>query len=118
MEARYKGEVVMANVFNISKVAYELYKQEWIDTHTTRDMRLDALREYHLYRKECINNDFEVDSFDEWISEAGYGSGSLYACYAEFCDIEYHDKEHMCELLSDKKLIELYYSDIENDNEP
>ena len=51
MEARYKGEVVMANVFNISKVAYELYKQEWIDTHTTRDMRLDALREYHLYRK-------------------------------------------------------------------
>lgn len=111
-------EIGIETEFDISEIAYELYKQNWVDTHTTREMRLDALREYYSYRKECIDNNFEIDSFDEWISEIGYGSGSLYVCYEEFCDMEYHDKEYMCELLSDEKLIQLYYLDINNDNEP
>ena len=36
--------------FNIREIAYELYKQNWVDTHTTREMRLDALREYCSYK--------------------------------------------------------------------
>lgn len=41
---------------NIKRVAYELYKQAWIDSHTTPDARLDELREYYLYCKECVEN--------------------------------------------------------------
>ena len=61
--------------------------------------------------------DTEIDSFEEWISEVGYGQGSLYVCYEEFCDMEYHDKEYMCELLKLEDLINLYYADINEDNE-
>ena len=92
----------------ISEIAYELYKQNWVDTHTTREMRLDVLREY------CsCNEELDLYSFDDWINEVGYGSGSLYVCYGEFCDAEYRDERYMCELLYDERLIQLYKADIQ-----
>ena len=44
-------EIGIETEFDISEIAYELYKQNWVDTHTTREMRLDALREYYSYRE-------------------------------------------------------------------
>ena len=104
---------------SISRFAYDLYKQDWIDTHTNSKMRLDAVRNYRGYVLECIKEGFEIDSFEEWIEEVGYG-GSIYVCYEEFCDAEYHDKDYICRLLrllGSIDLIALYYNDINNDNE-
>lgn len=33
-------------MYDISRIAYELYKQNWVDTHTTREMRLDNIRNW------------------------------------------------------------------------
>ena len=109
-------EIGNTNSFDISEVAYELYKQDWIDTHTTKEERLNTLNEYYNYRYDCIKEDFEIDSFEEWIWEIGYADG-IYVCYEEFCDMEYHDKEYMCSLLNNKKLIDMYYKDINTDDE-
>lgn len=110
-------ELGICATFDISEVAYELYKQDWIDTNTTREMRLDSLRNYYRYRQECINDGLEVDSYEEWLFEGGYESGSLYVCFEEFCDAEYHDKEYIVSLLSDPALVFLYYQDINKDEE-
>lgn len=100
----------------ISEVAYELYKQDWIDSHTTPAIRLESLREYFKYKKECIENDFEIDSFEEWLFENCYTkdgrSVGVYACYNEFLEEEYLDYEYMYELLLDDELIEMYFKDI------
>lgn len=102
---------------NISELAYELYKQDWIDSNTTKEMRLNAVKEYYEYIQDCIKENEDIDTFEEFLDECGYGEGSLYVCYDEFCDMEYHDKEYMCELLKDDHLIQQYYADIENDYE-
>lgn len=101
---------------DISEIAYELYKEDWIGKHTTTYQRVKTKREYLEYRKECIDNDFEIDAFEEWIWDNGY-HGVLYVCYEEFCEMEYYDKEYMCNLLESEELISMYYNDIENDNE-
>ena len=110
-------EMGILNTLDITEIAYELYKQDWIDTNTTREMRLDSLRNYYSYRKECIEADLEIDSYEEWLLEGGYESGSLYVCFEEFCDAEYHDKEYIVSLLSDPELVKLYYLDVDNDEE-
>lgn len=99
--------------FNIREVAYELYKQDWIDSHTTGENRLNVLKEYFKYRKECIENNDEIDSFDEWIFENGYPLIGVYACYEEFCDEEYLDSDYMYELLNDADLIRMYDDDVQ-----
>ena len=102
-------------VIEISKVAYQRYKDDWIATHTSESDRRQAQAEYLEYQEECNRLDQEADSFDEWIEDVGYG-GSIYVCYDEFCDIEYHDKAYMRDLLVDKALVALYYRDIESDD--
>lgn len=98
--------------YTISQVAYELYKQDWVDTYTTAVERLDALREYSRYNMECAEDGEEVESFEEWLWDVGYG-GSFYVCYDEFLDAEYQDKGYIRALLVDEELIALYYQDIE-----
>ena len=101
---------------NISEIAYELYKLDWTNSNVSEKMQLDALREYFKYRKECIENNEEIDSFDEWLWEVGYGHGSLYVCYEEFCDEEYRDRDYIRYLLDDTELFLMYCEDIaEND---
>ena len=98
---------------NISKLCYELYKVEWKHSHMiTKDMEMDSIKDYY---EGLVNDDTEY-TYEDYLNEFGYG-GELYVCYEEFCDMEYHDKEHMCRLLDNKKMIELYYEDIDNDTE-
>lgn len=102
----------IVNTFDISEIAYELYKQDWIDSNVTQEDRLNTLRKYFKYRKECLENNDEVDSFDEWLWESGYGNGSLYVCYEEFCDEEYRDRDYIRYLLNDTELFLMYCEDI------
>lgn len=111
-------EAGVINNFNISEIAYELYKQDWIDTHTTKEMRMNVLRGYYTYVQDCIEEDFDIDSFEEYSWESGYGEGEIYVCYDEFLDNEYLEKDYIKELLNDDNLYELYLKDLENlDNE-
>lgn len=99
---------------NISKLCYELYKVDWKHSHMiTAEREMDSIKNYY----EDLVDDKDEYTYDDYIEEFGY-DGQLYVCYEEFCDMEYHDKEYMCELLDNDELIKQYYADIENDDEP
>lgn len=95
----------------ISNLCYELYKIDWKHSHMiTAEREMDSLKDY--FETLLENNDC---TYRDYIEEFGY-DGELYVCYAEFCDIEYHDKEYMCSLLNNDELIALYFKDINTDN--
>lgn len=96
---------------NISKIAYELYKQDWIDTHTTEKERINSLRDYYSFAKQSIDNYNEYSSYEDWLSDFGF-NGFIYSCYEEFLDNEYNDKEYIFNLLADTKLFDLYCKNI------
>lgn len=96
----------------ISKLCYELYKVDWKHSHITKDREMDTIKDYYEGLVEC-----DIDyTYEDYLEEFGY-NGELYVCYEEFCDEEYYDKEYICKLLEDQALINLYYADIEDDNE-
>jgi hypothetical protein len=88
----------------ISDVAYELYKQNWIDTHTTPQLRLQVINDYYNYIQEIMEDEDcddlqEYDSLEEYIYDNGYPNGEMYVCFDEFLDNEFQDKEYMKKLL-------------------
>ena len=97
--------------FNIKKVAYELYKQAWVDSHTTPEARLDELREYFLYCKECVDDGDTPATHKSSLEESGYPGGMIYVCYGEFCNNEYLVQEYIEQLLKNDELIALYRAD-------
>lgn len=101
------------STINIKELAYELYKQDWIDNHVTPKMSLDAIKNYYEAKQECIDDGYPMSySFDEWLEIEGY-CGFLYVCYDEFCETEYLDKEYMVDLLDDNKMfVDMYLADI------
>lgn len=100
----------------ISEVAYELYKQNWIDTHTTPEMRLKALRDYYQYVDECLENIEPYESFENWIYEQGYEGGILYVSFDEFLDNEFQDKEYIKDLLHNVVFYADYLLDLDHMN--
>ena len=100
----------------ISEVAYELYKQNWIDTHTTPEMRLKALRDYYQYVDECLENTEPYESFENWIYEQGYEGGIFYVSFDEFLDNEFQDKEYIKDLLHNVVLYADYLLDLDHMN--
>lgn len=92
---------------NIKKIAYELYKTDWTNTHTTAEEKLEVLRDYYLGLVE----DEIVYSFNDYLEEFGY-FGELYVCFDEFCETEYLMEEYIKELLKEQVLIKLYLKDI------
>lgn len=92
---------------NIKKIAYELYKTDWTNTHITSKEKIEVLRDYYLGLVE----DEIVYSFDDYLEEFGY-FGKLYVCFNEFCEIEYLMEDYMKELLKEEALIKLYLEDI------
>ena len=94
----------------ISEIAYELYKQDWIDTHTTEKERVESLRNYYSFAKQSVDNYNKYSSYEDWLSDFGF-NGSIYSCYNEFLDNEYRDKEYMFDLFGDTKLYDLYHKD-------
>lgn len=110
-------------MFDISELAYQLYIQDWIDQHTTPEIRLQSIREYYAYIQECMaDGDPTPDSYENYLDENGY-HGSLYVCYDEFCDAEYLDAGYITHLLNNEPmLVKAYHADIAertaDDDEP
>ena len=92
----------------ISKLCYELYKVDWKHSHMiTTEREIDSIKDYY----EEVGYDAEY-TYNDYLEEFGY-DGDLYACYEEFLDAEYLDKDYICGLLDNKELIAMYYEDIE-----
>ena len=96
----------------ISKLCYELYKVDWKRNNITTDIEIDNIKGYY---EGLVDNDTDY-TYEDYVSEFGYG-GYLYACYDEFCESEYLDKDYICGLLNDDKLIQMYLEDIENSSD-
>lgn len=96
----------------ISNIAYELYKQKWIYEHTSQE---DCLENIRLWGQTEIENEVEVlvCSYEEYREEFGYSGGMLYACYDEFIDADYQDRDFMRKLLKSEYLIQAYFKDEE-----
>ena len=96
----------------ISKLCYELYKIDWKRNNITANIEIDNIKDYY---EGLVDNDTDY-TYEDYVSEFGYG-GYLYACYDEFCESEYLDKDYICGLLNDDKLIQMYLEDIEKSSD-
>ena len=88
----------------ILEAAYELYKQDWINNHTTPELRLEVIRDYYDYIQDSMEDEDcedieDCDTLEEYIYNNGYPNGEMYVCFDEFVDNEFNDKEYMKELL-------------------
>ena len=82
----------------LQEVAYELYKQDWIDGHTSREMRLESKQDYY---NDFLTQDHIFESYEEYLEEFGFYGGMIYSSFPEFCTNEYQDEEFMHHLLGD-----------------
>lgn len=102
---------------NIKEVAYELYKIDWKHTHITPKIEMDTLRNFAtgsvFYDKasSLISFGDRYASYNEYLEDAGF-FGEIYACFDEFVDNEYKDKEYIKLLLQDRELINAYIRDL------
>lgn len=94
---------------NIRKLAYELYKIEWLAAIST-EQKKNAVRDYYEY----LTPETEYIPFKCYLEEFGY-DGDFYATFDEFIENEYQNKEYMKNLLSDKEY-QLYLIDITEQN--
>lgn len=100
--------------FPIRAIAFDLYACDWIDSHTSPEMRLASIREYYNNVDECHKDGIEPDDYHEWLFNNGY-NGSIYACKSEFFNAEYLDKDYMKQLFdNDPELLAAYYEDIDD----
>lgn len=82
-------------LLNVVRFCYELYKVDWMSRIST-ERQLTAMREYY---KMTLWDDFIP--FKYYISDRGY-DGEIYACFDEFLECEFKDKEYMRNLLTDE----------------
>lgn len=95
---------------NFKKLAYEMYVADWKRSHkVTPKTELDLMR--NLMIETFVDGDAYV-SYKYYVEEIGGYPQGYPACFDEFCDIEYLDKEYMHKLLKNKDLIKLYDSTI------
>lgn len=97
--------------FNFRKLAYELYKEYWVDFHISKERLMDTRRKYIRDCKMCVDEKLKISTYEEWIAENGF-DGELYVCFDEFCENEYMDWKFMVYLLNDEDLIAMYKEDV------
>lgn len=96
---------------DISQLCYELYKIDWKHSHMiTKDIEMDSLKNYFENARYFPDGNY---SYYDYLEEHGY-DGELYACYDEFCETEYLNKEYIKTLLDNEELLAVYYADINN----
>lgn len=94
---------------DIKKKAYEKYKLWWMINHEfTLKNLVDQIQ-------SCVeedgNKNINLESaFINWEDEYGFG-GEIWACYDEFLDHEYKNKDIMKEIL-DVKSYKIYLEDL------
>ena len=81
---------------DITQVAYEKYKLQWMIEHGYT--LTDLIKELNLIQEESEDSSvFQL--FDDW--EFGYGFGSeIWACYDEFMENEFQNPYYMQQLLT------------------
>lgn len=97
----------------IRKIAYQKYQLYWMMSHCHP---IAELIEYlENYKKDC-EGDISLNSIlNNWENEVGF-NGSIWACYDEFLNNEYLDKDLMMILL-DTFEYSMYLDDINNKND-
>lgn len=97
---------------SIKKKAYENYKLWWMLNHShSLEELVDELELEE--EEEGYEENVSISSvFSDW--EYGFGfKGEIWACYEEFLENEYLDKNVMKEILINKDEYEKYLSDLE-----
>lgn len=102
---------VNVNNVKVCKIAYALYKQDWINRHTNSSMRMDTLRKYYEF---LLNN--KHISLEDYLQQFGY-EGNIYLDYESFRERRYPKEKYICQLLNFPELIELYYQDLNLDKD-
>ena len=87
----------------MQKAAYELYKQDWLCEHVSKERQLASIREYYEMDEEDRT---AYADYDDYLFENGYG-GEMYVCFDEFLGAEFQDAGYM-EYLLGPKLFEKY----------
>lgn len=90
--------------YKIKEICYNFYKMEWKHTHITKEIELEALRDYYLNSQVNRNINY---SFNDYIYDNGY-FGMCCVCFEEFCKNEFLEEEYMKALLKEDKLIKMY----------
>ena len=105
-------EVICHPKQSFAEFAYELYKQQWIETNSTQKMRIKAIKDYRKYVQSRVEQDLEdeIDVFEVWLRYNSY-TADMYCFNNFYCEL-YPDEEYMSILLEDEDLISLYYKDI------
>ncbi len=108
-------------IHDLQTLIYGLYQLDWERQHNiTVDDKVAVMKEYlEVYPPECFTAANPPDqTFDEYFFEVGY-NGSLYVCFDEFLDAEYHDEEYVSFLLKDMnpKYFTEYLKDVHNEME-
>ena len=89
----------------ISKLAYELYKINWM-RRISSERQMDAVKNFY---EEQEGSDYTVE---DWIFEHGY-DGEIYVCEDEFLNAEYLDENYMKTLFDDNEnLLNEYQKDL------
>lgn len=108
---------------DISVIVYELYKQDWLNQHTTPELRLERIREWGRIAGMQIEGGQQPDNYEHWLEEESIfekNPSRYYLTYSEFCGYlqpsnmgPYHDEEYVAKLLGyDEQLLKLYEADI------
>lgn len=92
----------------LRKAAYELYKAEWLERHTTA---LQQTSKRFSYIDELIKRLNRQDTarytLENYLQDVGY-DGSLYGNYVDFLQNEYADGRFMTALLKDYERYKFY----------
>ncbi len=86
----------------IRNLAYELYKQEWKQTHLSSKRIRKSFCDCYAETKEAekyLYGDEKPLSYEAYIEEYGY-DGDIYSCYEEFLENEYLDHGYMLDLFA------------------
>ena len=84
---------------NISKIAYEKYRLDWMIAHGHSITEL--LLDLQLMRHEDPESGLTA-LFRDWECDSGFG-GEVWACYDEFMEAEYMDASYMRALLTESE---------------
>lgn len=94
-----------AKELDVEKVAYELYKQDWVCKHISPEEQLSTMLRYYECVQMCVEDNYPIESYEEWLSDVGYGACSLYAYFDEFLCHEFQDEEYMKGLIKENSYL-------------
>lgn len=88
-------------MIDIAKIAYEKYKIDWMMSH---GYTLNAIYDLAEAWLEDSKFDDNHNSLGEYIEDIGF-NGILWACFDEFLDYEFTDKEYIQKLLTKDEFV-------------